>query len=282
MLLGRLFLDPRAVRKVTDRLDIAKEQPPPNNLQSDKEEATEDGLVWFVKETEVPDVMARQKDAVYVRLDSITEIGEEYEARLDREQLADTQNGCKLTLKMVEALGNEGSEFVRLALPMTTRDKDKGTTSEVSSPNLSDFENFMDRCAKERPSTTRNTNQELSKSNEKHGSDEDDDLETFENLEVRARSKRKQPAASAIGTAREKLLRLPEDDLHSRVVALDDILPESRSDDDDEVPIVSTLKLMKPKRKARKRVLVKWTYETVAEPTGDQKLCNLLYSISLS
>jgi hypothetical protein len=147
---------------------------------------------------------------------------------------------------------------------------------------LSDFENFMDRCAKERPSTTRNTNQELSKSNEKHGSDEDDDLETFENLEVRARSKRKQPAASAIGTAREKLLRLPEDDLHSRVVALDDILPESRSDDDDEVPIVSTLKLMKPKRKARKRVLVKWTYETVAEPTGDQKLCNLLYSISLS
>ncbi len=73
MLLGRLFLDPRAVRKVTDRLDIAKEQPPPNNLQSDKEEATEDGLVWFVKETEVPDVMARQKDAVYVSLDSITD-----------------------------------------------------------------------------------------------------------------------------------------------------------------------------------------------------------------
>ena len=243
--LRKPFRAPRAAvlrskgRKVTDQLDIAKEHPAPDKLQSDKEEAIADGLVWFVKETEVPDVV-------------------------------------------VEALGDEGAELLRLAPPVTTRDKDKGTTTEVSSPNLAEFEQFMDRRAKDRPSTTRNKKVKLSKSNEKLRSDEDDDLETFENLEVRAASQRKKSVASAINRAPSELLRLPVDDLHSRVVALDDILPKSRSDDDDDVPIVSTLKLIQPKRKGRKKVPIKWTYETVAEPTGDPSTSTLLYCTSLS
>ena len=97
-------------RKVTEKLDVAEEQPPPDHLQSDSEEATELGLVgWIVKESEPPEVMAPEREAVYVGLDSITETGDEYEARMDREQLGDPHNGCKLTFKMVEALGDEGA-----------------------------------------------------------------------------------------------------------------------------------------------------------------------------
>ena len=53
----------------------------------------------------------------------------------------------------------------------------------------------------------------------------------------------------------------------SRVVRVEDLYLDSRSDDDD-VPIVSTLKLPKPKRKVRPKAPVKWSYETVSEPTG--------------
>lgn len=70
------------------------------------------------------------------------------------------------------------------------------------------------------------------------------------------------------GTTKANLeVPLPGADLHSRVIALEDILPESGSEDDN-VAIVSTLKHFKPKRNGRKKVAVKWTYETVAEPTG--------------
>ncbi len=45
-----------------------------------------------MKETQYPEVEPVGRDRGYVRLDSITETGDEYEARLDREQLADTSN----------------------------------------------------------------------------------------------------------------------------------------------------------------------------------------------
>jgi hypothetical protein len=96
--------------KVADQLDAAKEQPPPNCVQSESEEATELGVVWkpfVVKETEYPEVESVGRYQGYVRLDSITETGDEYEARMDREQEADTENGCKLSMKMVEALADE-------------------------------------------------------------------------------------------------------------------------------------------------------------------------------
>ncbi len=72
---------------------------------------------------------------------------------------------------------------------------------------------------------------------------------------------------SGRSTVRNFSMRPPEEDNHSRVVSVEDILPEVRSNDDD-VPIVSTLTLPKPKRKGRIKGQVKWTYETVLEPTG--------------
>ncbi len=72
-------------------------------MESDSEEATALGLGWkplVVKETQYPEVEPVCIDKGYVSFDSITENGDEYEARMDREQLADTKNGCKLTLKI--------------------------------------------------------------------------------------------------------------------------------------------------------------------------------------
>jgi hypothetical protein len=145
----REAVDRSKALKVSDQLDVAAEQPPPDPLQSDSEEATELGVVWkpwVVKETQDPEVEPLQRYRDYVRLDSITETGDEYEARMDREQLADTLNGCKLTLAMVEAAGAEGAEIVLGAHPIPASDKGKGTTSEVASPNLSEFERFLDGC----------------------------------------------------------------------------------------------------------------------------------------
>ncbi len=147
-------------------------------------------MVWIVKESEPPEVMAPEREAVYVRLHSITETGEEYEARMDREQLADTHNGCKLTLKMVEALGDEGAQFVRGALPKTTSDKGKGEASVESSPNLSELERYLDGIAKERRRTITKKNQRVTKANKKLDSDDEDDLDTVENVLLRARAKR--------------------------------------------------------------------------------------------
>jgi hypothetical protein len=98
-----------------------------------------------VKETEYPEVEPAGSDQGYVRFDSITETGDEYEARVDREQLADTENGCKLSLKMVEALGNEHAYLVRGALRDDGGiDNGKGVTMVAASPNLSEFETFLD------------------------------------------------------------------------------------------------------------------------------------------
>ncbi len=62
-------------------------------------------------------------------------------------------------------------------------------------------------------------------------------------------------------------LNLMKTAIHVYVVRMEDILPESRSDDGN-VPIVSTITLPKPKRKVRTKRPVKWSYETVSEPTG--------------
>jgi hypothetical protein len=155
----REAVDRSKALKVSDQLDVATEQPPPDPLQSDSEEAT--GVVWkpwVVKETRDPEVEPLQRYRDYVRLDSITEAGDECEARMNREQLADTSNGCKLTLAMVEAAGAEEAEFVRGEHPIPASDKGKGTTSEVASPNLSEFERFLDGCEK---TSTRSTPKKL-------------------------------------------------------------------------------------------------------------------------
>ena len=235
---------------------------------------------WIVKESEPPEVMAPERDAVYVGLESITETGEEYEARMDREQLGDPHNGCKLTLKMVEALGDEGAQFVRGSLPTITCDKGKGEASVESSPNLSEFEKYLDGIANERRRTITQRNQTMTKANKKMDSDDEDDLVTVDNVQVRARAKR-QCVAVGISPTRQIRLDTPADEPNSRVISIEDILPEVM-EDDDEVPIVATLNLPKKKRKGvRKKQEVKWTYETVAEPTGTSFILHTLHAPSL-
>jgi hypothetical protein len=144
----------RAPRKAVDRskggkgadlLDAAIEQVPPDVVESESKEATALGLGWkplVVKETQYPEVEPVGRDQGYVRLDSITETGDVYEARMDRKHLADTLNGCKLTLKMVEELGDEHAYLVRGA----QHDNGKGVPMVAASPNLSEFETFLDGC----------------------------------------------------------------------------------------------------------------------------------------
>ena len=272
--LRRPFRAPRAAilrsnkKKVTGKLDEAEVQLDPDHRESDSEEATELGLVgWIVKESEPPEVMAPEREAVYVGLDSITETGDEYEARMDREQLEDPHNGCKLTMKTVEALGAEGAQFVRGAPQSMTSDKGKGEASVESSPNLSEFEKYLDGIAKGTRRTITRRKPTVTTANKNLESDDEDDLVTVDNVEVRARAKR-QCVAVAMSPTRQIALHIPSDEPNSRVISIEDILPEVMEDDDD-VPIVATLKLQKNKRKGgRKKQEVKWTYETVAEPTG--------------
>jgi hypothetical protein len=175
--------------KLADQADIAREEPPNNVVQTDSEEATELGVVWkpfVVKETEVPEVESVGKDLVYVTLGSITETGDEFEARMDREQLADPDNGCKLTMQMVTALGDEHAYMVRGA----SRDGGgidigKGVAVVAPSPNLSEFESYLDGLTtahnnkNKKTKKAHNYKKRGTKAKNKEDSDESEDLETF-------------------------------------------------------------------------------------------------------
>ncbi len=108
---------------------------------------------------------------------------------------------------------------MRGALPKTTSDKGKGGASVESSPNLSEFERYLDGIAKARRRTITKKNQRVTKANKKLDSDDEDDLDTVENVLVRARAKR-QCVAVAISPARLILLPTPEDEPNSRVVSI--------------------------------------------------------------
>jgi hypothetical protein len=65
----REAVDRSKALKVTDNLDVAIEQPLPDLLQSDSEEATDLGVVWkpwIVKETEDHEVEPLQRNHDYV------------------------------------------------------------------------------------------------------------------------------------------------------------------------------------------------------------------------
>ncbi len=178
-----------------------------------------------MKETQNPEVEPVGRHEGYVRLDSITETGDEYEARMDMEQLADTLNGCKLTLKMVETLGDEHAYLVRGALPIEPSENGKVVTMLSASPTLSEFETFLDGCDRYFARNTRKKKTAMVEAKPKEDSDESDDLETFGNLQLRARAKR-QAVTGNLSRA-----RAPEEDDNSRVICVEDILPKVRSDD---------------------------------------------------
>jgi hypothetical protein len=62
--------------------------------------------------------------------------------------------------------------------------------SDVGSPNLSEFERFLEGCENETTTITKKKNTRSNNAKNKLDSDDEDDLETFENVVVRARSKR--------------------------------------------------------------------------------------------
>ena len=270
--LGRPFRAPRnaVVRsnkgKGAEQLGAAEEQPPNDIVQSDSEEATHLGLVWkpvVVKETQYPD------------------------------------EGGEMPLGMVEPLGVQRTSFAQVT-PSERVEIDnggsltgKGTTVVAASPNLAEFETFLESLgvehsalvpvpqrsdggtdpggsdkgkgitpmAAKKKKKAPKKKKAIRKVNNKEDSDESEDLETFGDIHLRALSKR--PALAQVSSS----LRPPDADEHSVTVAVEDILFEDRSTTAD-VPDVSTLPSPQPKRKERIKAQVKWTYETVLEPTG--------------
>jgi hypothetical protein len=246
----RPFRAPREARKiykgasVTCEAEVATQEATPDLFQASSQEETALGTVWkpwiektwVIKEKQHPEEEAKEKESVYVRLDSITETGDEHEARMDREQLASPRNGCNLTLARVNALVDEGVECVRGSLTLAASTQLQGSQSVVPSPNLSEFEGFLGameairkEIPKKRPSNMSN--------------------DEWWNSVLEAEKQR------------------CKDDVNSRQVEIDDILLGDVSSDDD-IPIVSTLPALTSRPKGKTKSKGSWTYETVVEATG--------------
>jgi hypothetical protein len=86
-----------------------------------------------------------------------------------------------LTVGMVFALGEMGAKFARGALPASTSPKVPMATSNVASPNLSEFKSYW--SARETDSKKR------TKQNKDKDSDDEDDLVPFAALKERTRMK---------------------------------------------------------------------------------------------
>ena len=101
-----------------------------------------------------------------------------------------------------------------------TSDKGKGEASVESSPNLSEFEKYLDGMAKgrRRTITQRKPTETLATKNLE--SDDEDDLVTVDNVEVRARAKR-QCVAVPMSPTRQIALLIPSDEPNSRVISIE-------------------------------------------------------------
>jgi hypothetical protein len=106
--------------------------------------------------------------------------------------------------------------------------------SKVLSPSLSDFEAYLDKCEAAR----------------NHIPQDDSDA-GWEATDIGPR-----PGVESF------------DDLNTRIIAVEDILLQESSDEDN-IPIVKTLPSTATKvNKGKKKTKTLWTYETVLEPTG--------------
>ncbi len=145
--------------------------------------------------------------------------------------MARLENGCKLSLAMVDAYADMGAHLIGLAQPRAKSSNAPASSAQLASPSLSEFENFLD----EREAS-------LQKQTIKQGSDK------FVVYERPANVSNNEWWESVLTSEKERL----ELDKNSRTVNVSDILPEDASSDDD-IPIVSTLPGTKPKRKAKKK-----------------------------
>jgi hypothetical protein len=144
------------------------------------------------------------------------ETGEEQDARIDREELARPRNGCKLSLAMADALADEGIQYIRFALPSSKSPNVPVSTSQFGSPCLSKFESYLGECeAKVQTQTVY-----------KQG------MQQIFVYERAANVSNNEWWKSVLLSEKERL----EDDKQSRLVQLEDILPDQSSSDDD-IPI---------------------------------------------
>ena len=132
--------------------------------------------------------------------------------------------------------GDKGEECVREFLITAESTQAQGTHSVVSSPNLSEFEVFLE--AMETNKTKLPNKRPANVSNDE-----------WWNLVLETEKR-----------------RVAEMD-YTRQVDVSDILLGDASSDDD-IPIASTLPALASKTKQKKKSKVLWTYEAVAEATG--------------
>jgi hypothetical protein len=153
---------------------------------------------------------------------------------------------------MVDALADEGAQYVRFAQPSSKCTNVPASTSQSASPSISEFKTFLgEREVK------------LQKQTINKGSDK------FVVYERPANVSNNEWWESVLTSEKERL----EADKHSKTVDVADILPDEASSDDD-IPIVSTLpsaKLSKPKRKGKQKGQLKWTYETFRSQQGQHQ-----------
>ncbi len=147
-----------------------------------------------------------------------------------------------------------GAHSVRGALPASTSPSCSMPASEVASPAVSEFERYLQtreaqRLKPKNPLTELYLQEQRKKSvkpRQSNSSDDEDD-----------------PVPLATLHKRQRLA----DDLHSRTISIENIIPEIEFIGAVEETIQS-LPPTKPTRIGKKKVRALWTYETVAEPTG--------------
>ncbi len=222
----------------------AKELAKPPERES--EAPTELGVVQerhIIKETEEKVANRRGGYELWENVHDDNETGEESEAWMDKEDMA--CGGSK------PALAEENNV--------------QHASSKVQSPCLSEFEAFLDEIDAQRKHLCKDDRN-------KEASCGEDEV----SKPVSALTSRQRTDAWWEGVLESEKRRC-EEDMKARTVAVEDILFDEGSDDDD-IPIVATLPpkasnlsmlamaaTQKTSKKAPKQL---WTYETVSEPTG--------------
>jgi hypothetical protein len=244
-------------------------------VQSESEESTQLGLVWnavIVKETEDPGEVGKMPlkmvESLVVENATLVPVPQRDDGCIAN---GGSDNGKRIRMvaaspnlaefeTFLESLGVEsvallpGAERGTCGIATSGCDKGKGITTVAASPK-------QGRKTKKKKAHPKK--KVITKAKNMGDSDESEDLETFGDIRLRALSHR-QSVTSGSCIGQPVPLQPPAADDHS---VTEDILFVERSKDDD-VPIGITLPSPQPKRKERSKAQVKWTYETVLEPTG--------------
>jgi hypothetical protein len=220
--------------------------------ERESEAPTELGVVQerhIIKETDEEVANRRGGYELWANVRGDKETGEEWEARIDKENME--RGGSKWSMDKERALAEE--------------DYFQHELSKVQSSCLSEFEAYLDKIDAQR----------------KHSSKDDSEYESTceqdKDAEQGSGTTSRERTDAWWESVLERGKKRCEDDTNSRTVDVEDILLNEGSDDDD-VPIVATLPpktsnlsllaMAASKKRAKKASKTLWAYETVAEPTG--------------